>query len=104
MKLYNNNFKLITIWLKVARLGISFLNQPFFTVFDPSNDELHQQYCQGARVTGASSGIQIQLMIYYYEFLEKFRRHDTLVTNNKSVSFIFSYALHLRKSLKKIEY
>ena len=29
MKLYNNNFKLITIWRRVARLGISFLNQPF---------------------------------------------------------------------------
>ena len=59
MKLYNNNLNLITIWLKVARLEISFLNQPFFKVFDPKNDELHQRSCQGARVTGASSGIQI---------------------------------------------
>ena len=57
MKLYNNNFKSITIWRKVARLEISFLNQPFFKVFDPSNDELHQRSCPGARVTGALSGI-----------------------------------------------
>ena len=55
----NNNFKLIIIWLKVARLEISFLNQPFFKAFNPSNDELHQRSFQGARVTGASSGIQI---------------------------------------------
>ena len=59
IKVPNNNFKLITIWLKVARLEISFLNQPFLKVFDPSNDELHQRSFQGARVTGASSGIQI---------------------------------------------
>ena len=59
MNLYNNDFKLITIWLIIARLEISFLSQPFFKVFDPSNDELHQRSCQGARVTGASSGIQI---------------------------------------------
>ena len=59
MKLYNNNLKLITIWFKVARLQISFPNQPFFKVFDLSNDELHQRSCEGARVTGASSGIQI---------------------------------------------
>ena len=82
MKLYNNNFKLITIWRKVTRLGISFLNQPFFLVFDPSNDEVHQRSCQGAWVMGASRGIQIQLMIYYYEFLEKFLRLDTLVINH----------------------
>ena len=59
MKIHTNNFMLITIWRKVARLGISFLIQPFFKVFDPSNDELYQQSCQGARITGASSGIQI---------------------------------------------
>ena len=59
MKLCNNNFKLITIWLKVARLEISLLNQLFFKVFDPSNNELHQRSCQGAQVAGASSGIQI---------------------------------------------
>ena len=32
MKLCNKNFKLITIWRKVTRLGISFLNQPFFSL------------------------------------------------------------------------
>ena len=30
IKVSNNNFKLITIWLKIARLEIYFLNQPFF--------------------------------------------------------------------------
>ena len=88
MKLYNNNFKLITIWRKVTGLGISFLNQPFFKVFDPSNDELHRRSCQGARVTGASSGIQIYLMIYYYEFLEKFHRLYTTVLRYSSVNFL----------------
>ena len=58
IKIHNNNFNLITIWRKVERLGISFLNQTIFEVFDPSNNELHQRSCQGARVTGASSRIQ----------------------------------------------
>ena len=56
--IHNANFKIINIWRKITRLGISFMNQPFFKVFDPSNDKRHQRSCQGARVTGASSGIQ----------------------------------------------
>ena len=71
IKVHNNDFKLINIWLKVARLRICFLNQSLFKVFDLSNDELHQRSCQGDRVTAASSGIQIESMIYYYVFFGK---------------------------------
>ena len=44
MKIYINNYVNKLFDVKVVRLGISFLNQPFFKIFDPSNDELHQRY------------------------------------------------------------